>query len=631
MDANTLKSNEGDRLSDDKRGISQALEVFRDRAGRYRQTARLVLSDSLWRFRRRLAVLLLIAGASLVLQVAALGAFIFYARRLESGAGIDFAGMSIDPTRSIGLLAVAVVGGGLLFILSSWSRLYVERGFYDIAWRYGLFCSERTVALLSAALNGSGSGRLRLDEAEIREMTKSRPVLCGRVLNRLMSALPLAASLVVFSGILLYLDPVLTLLVAAIVLVSSALYYGLSVEASKLIPRRETEEREMGEDRRRLLDFVKRSNRALGREDPVLRRLVGQGSFSAFFAIRFQPQVLAARSMHVGNITLAVVLIVVGLVKGSKIITTGAGIGDLLVFLLAGRMAMTSVMGVMNGLVRVNLYYAKVADYFQTVKRLRDAEGGVVVEARPSSGRAVEIRAERLGAQSGAGAARVEPGERFALVTPRPLDRIALVEVIDGLRFHKAAEEGGGRRVTPALCWLVPEAPAPLPGASFAETIGLPEEFDSAALTSELQALQLPPEALSALPGDLAAPLRAEAWEGLDPRAIAGAGLVAAARAGHPLVAMSVKSLADIGENASRAVFERLLTDRVMLIAYRPPRAEKAGAYGESQLLLYDGEAVIGYLPVEEIDRHREILDGLAGRTHEKEDLAEDALLDDET
>lgn len=616
-------------LRDKQGSMPRALDLLLDRAGRYARIARLVLSDSLWRFRRRLAALLVLSGASLALQAGALGAFIIYARRLESGTEIAVAGLAVDPTQSVSLLAAAIVVGGILFVLASLSRLYVERGFYDIAWRYGVYCAERMITLASAALSRTGSGRLGLNEAGIREMVTNRPVLCSRVLNRLMNALPLAASLVVFSGFLFYLDPLLTLGIVAIVMVSSIFFYGLSVEVSRFIPKREDKSRAMSADRRLLLDFMKVSNHPLDAEHPLIRDVVRHGSFAAFFAQRFQPQVFAAKSTHVGTITLAIVLTAVGLVKGSEIIATGAGYGDLIVFLVAGRLAMSSAMGIMNTLVRINLYYPRVADYFHMVERLRKVKDveGTPGRATPRQGAVLQTRslADRGPAQE----TRIEPGGRLGVVTPKPLDRFALIDVADGLRLCGPAGKPG-KRATPANCWLVPEVPSYLPAASFADVTGLPGGMAAGTLIAELEALGLTAD-VEAIPDDLAAPLGADQWGRCDPRLLWGAAVVAAGHAGHPIVAVGARTLDSLGESATRAIFERLLADRMLLIAYRPGDAERVGAFGERHLLLYDGEALLGHLLVDETGSRRDLLRGL-GREQpaKKPALPDDVLMDED-
>ena len=69
---------------------------MRTRAARYWDVARLILLDSLWRFRRELGVLLVASGGALAVQAGALALFIYYARTLESRAELT---VFADPPR----------------------------------------------------------------------------------------------------------------------------------------------------------------------------------------------------------------------------------------------------------------------------------------------------------------------------------------------------------------------------------------------------------------------------------------------------------------------------------------------------------------------------------------------------
>ena len=50
--------------------------------------------------------------------------------------------------------------------------------------------------------------------------------------------LGLAGGLIVYSAFLVYLDPLLTAVILLIVLLSSVFFYGLSLQASRLLPAR---------------------------------------------------------------------------------------------------------------------------------------------------------------------------------------------------------------------------------------------------------------------------------------------------------------------------------------------------------------------------------------------------------
>ena len=608
--------------------VRQAVFLMRIRAKRYREVARLVFSDSLWRFRHRLSLLLLATGLSLGLQAAALGVFIFYARRLESGVGIQAAGISVTPANSVGLLAATIIMGGAMIVLSSFLKLYVERGFFDITWRYGVYCCERMLYLVSETLNQESDRGIHVDYSEIRQLVTTRPVFCSRVLNMLVNLLPNVARALVFSAFLLYLDPALTLAVLAVVLLSSVFFYGLSVHASTLIAQREEAARGMSGDLLRLIDFMRVANQPVRSDDPLVRQLVREGSFADFFQLRFRPRVLTAKSTHVGTIMLAGVLMIVGLVKGGSIIATNTGYGDLIVFLIAGRQTMASVSAIMNALVRINLYYPRVAGYFRRLEELRSLDLAAAPSEERRPGQTFEVAARPLGTRKPDRELRLLPGHRLAVISPRPIDRFALVGICRCLRIVSDHAGVSPRPLGPAFCRIAPDNP--IAGVSFATLAGLSDNVDAVTLARQLAELGLPAKAISTLPIDLAAPMDEAALHLMAPGVLTLSAIVAASScADHPLIAVSAVAMRAVDKRSATAVFDRLLADRVVLICHQPGDAAATGEFGAQIVLLHDGNSCLGYLPIEEIISNYDFICRMEKDRKSREILADDSLDDD--
>lgn len=583
-----------------ERPPATGFDLLRIRAANYWRLGRRIAADSLWRFRRKIGWLTLVTGVALAMQVAALGLFVAYARRLESQAEITVLGVTVDPTGSFALLVAAIGAGGVMLIAASFLRLYVDRGFYEIGAQYGVHCAERMIALTSAALHGMGAGA-RIDPAQLKTLAVGGSRVCSRALYGLMGLLPLAGGLAVYSVFLLYLDPLLTAVILLIVLVSAVFYYGLSLEAAKLLKARQERQREMADAYARMVDVLRHAPR------PIFHGGARSDAFANFFAQFFRPKVVQAASTHVGTVTQAAVLIVVGLVKGGEIIATGTGFGELVVFLLASRLAMTSFQGLVGSMVMLNRFYPRLTEYFDAAERLERArDENAAFEMAP--GQTFRIAAKALGDDAPERAPVIGPGARLGLVTPRPVDRFALLEIVRGLKRSNGEGGKSAGRLAPGACWLVAETPLKGP-ASFAEAAGLPPEMDRAALARELSGLGFPEAAVAALPGDLNAPLGDAAYDRIDASVLWGAGFAAAVRARHPVVVAGLEALEAIGE-AARTVLARL-SDRVIVIAGRPTRAAGLAAYGADYALLYDGKSLLGYLGAAELAAKPEVLESI--------------------
>ncbi len=608
-----------------------ALNLLRLRAARYQEVAHWIVLDTIWRFRQRLAWCLIASGLALGMQAGALVLFTSYARRLESNADFAFAGFAFDLADSYLLLVGAIGVGGVLFAVSSFLRLHAYRGFSELGGRYGVFCAERVITLVSSGLHGKISSSVKLDQVEVRQLVTRASPICSRVMYGLIGTLPLLAGLLVYAAFLVYLDFMLTMIILAAMSLSFVFYYTLSVQASTLMRAREEKKREMIQDYGQLLDLIRNGAQPLSSAHPLIQAKVQNGSFAEFFAQFFRPKLIAANSAHVSAMMQALVLTVIGLVKGGQIITTGTGFGDLIIFLVAGRMAMTNFLGITNALVMINRFYPTVADYFSTVERLQRAGGTGPVAKRGLACPKLRLVARPLGEGTAKRPPEIElaPGARLGLIAPRPIDRFTLVEIMSAFRIAPDKTRSARGRLAPGLCWLVPEAPAQA-AVSFCEATGLAGAEDGPALRRELAGLGLSAEALAGLPADPTIPMDQAAWGRVTREALWGAHLLAAGRADRPVVIVGAEALAEIGEDAARNVFDRLLADRIVLIAYRPPQATEVGAFAERYALLYDDDTLLGYLARDEIEARLDLINEM-DRARKEMDVGglDDMILDD--
>jgi ABC-type multidrug transport system fused ATPase/permease subunit len=609
--------------------IATALSLLHLRVGRYIEVANWIVLDTVWRFRWRLGRFLFASGLALAMQAGALLLFMSYARRLEGKEALKLADITLDLSSSYLLLVAAIGFGGALFVASSFFKIYADRGFSELGWRYGVLCAERLITLASAALHAKSSNTTALDRAEIQKLVMSASQICSRAMYGLIGTLPVLAGLLVYTGFLVYLDFALTAFILAAMILSFVFYYSLSIQASTLMRERQEKKQAMAVDLGHLVDVIRTAPRPLGPEHTLIDAKIRHGTFSQYFAHLFRPKLLTAQSGHVSAIVQATVLTVIGLIKGGAIIATGAGFGDLVIFLVAGRMAMTHFLRITNALVMINRFYPTVANYFRTVERLRQTDNRALVAESGLSGRALQLVARPLGEAAPERPPEVAPGTRFGLITPRPADRFAVIEVLSAFRFVPGETYSGGGRVPPGQCWLVPEEIVQA-AVSFIDATGLPQDMDRASLNAELAALGMSDEVLAGLPSDLAVPMDQQAWDRLRPEAVWAGHLLAAGYTDQPLIVVGAEALDAVGGIVSDNILDRLLADRIVLIAYRPSRITGLGAFEERYVILFDDENVLGYLGLEDVEAKIDLIKDME-RTRKEKDIGslDDMGLDD--
>ena len=504
----------------------------------YRRVATGLLVDSLWRYRGRAAWLWMLGILALLFQAVALVTLLEYTRGLETGQVFEIANFAANPRTSFNLLVVVLLVAGGALVAASFLRLWSEHGFYDLGRRYGLFCARRLVSLTTQALHDPQWKGKPFEESEVMHLVNRGSTICGRTLQRLLAVVPKLAGLLIFSTFLVYLDSSLALIILAVLLVSFYVFYRLSLTASQITREQGEMQGKAREERRALMDAMRFGMRPLKADDQLVVDTVDQGAFAKAFAASLRFQSLSIDSTHVNTLVQAFLIALIGLIKGSESITTGTGFGDMVVFLITGRIALDYFLGVTNTLVMINRFYLPVSGYFALVERLEGAASKK--ECRGQSGlRPVVIVAPPFG-QAGP-KARIEPGMRLAVVAPQSLDRFALSGLLAGLQISSGRSVSRDLRpvgrASPGLCWLVP--PKLIRLGSFGISVGLPPDMDGHKLKSRLSAFGVGEDALNTLPDDPAAELDESAWNTIAPSALYGACLLAAATANHPILVVS--------------------------------------------------------------------------------------------
>ena len=610
------------------RPLFDSLKVVWDRATRYQLVARWIFSDSIWRFRWKASTYLTVSGVSLALQAFALALFLQYARSFESTGTIEIFGFLVGSSGSY-LVLVAVIGlGGLIIVTSSFMRIYAERGFTGLGQQYAVYCAERIMVLVSSTLHGLHTSHEPLDQSEVRKLAIGSSQISARALTGIIRTLPMAAGFFVFSGFLLYLDVVLTLIIFAVVSVSLGVFYMLSIHSAGLMRVREEKKRIMAASYSSLTDLLRQASCPLESGHPLFVQNFRNGAFGRYFTQFLRAQVLSSQSAHIGTITQAAVLVIIGLVKGGEIISSRTGFGDLAVFLVTGRLAMTSLLGVTGSLVMINRFYPMISNHLSVVKRLqslrtRRHEFKVL---RPDQ--TLFLTASFLADSTPEKQPEIQCDMRLAVLAPKPVDRFDILEISSGIGIRGRKKNGKCNDcLPPGLCWLIPNSPAPT-SLPLNELVGLPLDMDGRTLRDELASLGVTENIAATLPDDLGAAVDGESCKDIDPVAFWITHLLAANRSKRLAVFVGVDVLMLIEQSIGQGALDRLLANHLALIDYRPKDVSKVGRFGERYVVLHDGQTLLGYVMTEMLRDKPELLHQLVEKKLEA--IVGDDMMDED-
>ena len=188
-----------------------------------------LLPDSLWRYKLRVILILIASFIGASLQGLALGQAIFYARLLEKGKTFRQFGYSFEPRESIALLIIFAVGILVSLSISGLIIYYARSRSIRQSMDYESLCSLRACRLLGSNLRISDHGPYVVEAqmaASFAAVSDSR--YCARTLRIILWAITPMIQFFIFLGLLLFLDPVATLIVCLFKFMSPFFLLGIN-------------------------------------------------------------------------------------------------------------------------------------------------------------------------------------------------------------------------------------------------------------------------------------------------------------------------------------------------------------------------------------------------------------------
>jgi hypothetical protein len=602
--------------------IQQALNALLLRALRYRQVANLILVDSVWRFRWAVIRFMFVSGISLAFMAGALGLLLEYGRLLESNDSIELIGITLEPGTSYAVLIIVMCCGGILFLCSSFMQLYAEKGFNDLGRQYGVFCAERVVSKLSSFLHTQYAFKEQPELEDIRKLTVGGSQICARVLVGILGTMPALLGFFVYSIFLVYLDITITLIIFLVMFLSSFFFYILSVQAAALMRNRTNRKLMLANDYSTLIEYIKYATSPVERGHPTVDKAIKNGGFNNYFTEFFKARGVASYSAHVSTVTQAIVIIIIGMVKGGDIISSGTGYGDLAIYLVSGRLAMSSFLAVTRSLVMINRFYPTITHYFQTIAKFEESASFTSI-ANYTAGSPLTLTSHSFNHSETDSAQDLSPGSCIALISSKAIDRFDLPAILS--RLHYETNDEHNMHLPMSGCWVIPASSIQAP-VSFCEATGLAVETDIDHLRQKLTNLGLSKTDVSSIPDILGSVMKSDTWQHLSAEAFSASHIISASQSECPLVIITSETLDIFSKSVSQNIFRNCLSQKIVLINHLPKSTSDTGNYNEEFALLFDGEKLNSHLSIEDVHANEALIQEMLARKKggKKPDLAPD-------
>ena len=218
---------------------------------------------------------------------------------------------------------------------------------------YEEFCSRRAIVLVNSR-NGPNLGLAQ------RRAIHNDPRSCGRVARILINAVLPMLFVIVATGILLYVDPIVTIWLGLLVAIAAPFFYWANVRGARFSQLMERTSAPAARAKRALID-IQSESRPVSTDDPALDRTFQRGPLKDNLEAFVGQRRAIEESGLVAGVLMAAALVLILAQQGGQILSTGKGLSTLAVYLITLRIQLSSLSKTMRVLTSVNRFYPLVA------------------------------------------------------------------------------------------------------------------------------------------------------------------------------------------------------------------------------------------------------------------------------
>lgn len=557
---------------------------------RYASFLKWFLPDAVRQYKLSVALVIATSAIGVGFQALTFGAIIYYANLLASGNHLvaDLYVMQIDlnPRESLQLLMVVSVATLISLALSAAFVYFARTGNINMGRRYNEYCIERLldfVARDKQPILETPEGKF-VDEKYLMRMMVGDARLCGRVLRIMLDMIVPIITLLFAFGVLLYLNAALTFIILACM--SGYVFFQAYVSRSgakntkkfegytplviKILRDLLSQSTTAINHLPRKALYKSRSYRSVSDRSGAIR-----SQFNAF-----EGRVRATeQSRLVSGLFTATMVGLLLFILGQKIITSGIGWGELLVYLVALRFAMTSLQLVFGQLTTVNRFYPQIQRYGRFIcaypVTLPDNNPDIALPFTLNIGDPLNIGGDQK--------LTISSGERIAVLVSFAVNKYNYAHLI------RQIAEVANFPVNQVLAnTLFISSNHSLVGYTLRQVFSLKKK-------DEFSQIDLPDTCLDELrtkiPG-LDAHINSTQWEGLDKKLKAVLLLSSVINSPEKLILIDFKLIEGIDLDELALVMGQL-NEKVLLIAYENQHSAQIEHFAGNAVLISAGEKII--------------------------------------
>jgi ABC-type multidrug transport system fused ATPase/permease subunit len=420
----------------------------------YRLVAWWVLNDAIGRFKRRIAVLAVLGGLGIFMQGGALGAALLYARTVEQGDPVNLLGYQFDPRADLELLVFVASALTIALLLGGYLLYRFKSGAISLGREYESLRIQETLAGASRLPHPAvPRAHSLLDEAHVAQVQRDARI-CGRVLRTIVGGfIPVVVVPVTGIGLLL-LNPLLTILLAALTAAVAAIMFRINRRGARASERMERTAKDATRERKDAVRGLLAGDLRLAasRNTPQVADTGTVNRHLEAYTDRLQS---IEDSGLASSLLTAFALGAILLLEGRAVLAGDSSISTLLTYLVLLRLFLTHFMRLSRSVAAVSRFYPQIKRHFTFAD---EAKPAMTDPPRPAKFPCTLDLPPLHPAGQQDRPPRVEAGDRIAFLTEGNLSRknlAGLAEVLQPppgselqaahVRMVEPAQPGSGR------------------------------------------------------------------------------------------------------------------------------------------------------------------------------------------
>lgn len=544
------------------------------------------IPDSVWRFKWASFAVLVADFLGVTLQVQVLGLIIYYAKHFASGEIIAFSGFSFDPRSSLPLLIAGSIIITISLLFSGACAYYSRSNALRIARRYQEFSAGRIFSLLGAEIDFPQSASdIKNGNRYVQKLVTSDARSSARILRLCLSMIIPIITFIVAASVIIYLEPLLTGIIAVLSILFIYSQYNVSNRAVVYSVQSEQVSRLSGSKYRDLINYF--------RQNP--ERISGMKLIDRLFSAGPVKKVLDAyegrfrsvmSSQFVSDIFIAFVMGLIILIMGMGIIKKGEGWERLLVYIVALRFAMTYMQRIFSSITSINRFYPQARRQFLFMRNFAAKDNGAFLPPDKYDLR-VAARSSKNALKGTRRSLSLNKGVRMGLVTPQKLNRYTA----SGLVRSIFGESGQAiKSVLSSIYFVISEQSCPY--KSLRQSLALGAKIKRDNIKKLFPEKETWRQFINQFPRNLDQLIRPEIWDKVDSKNKFIFSLLSAVKSECLWVMIESRGLALLEIEEAKYYLD-LLKGRFLIIVFND-NLETVGSFGEAYVAVANDEKLLG-------------------------------------